>query len=238
MTKEKAKKTFLYSFRWILIILLVFVLAVVSLFLIHLYVKKSTENYIISEAEAQNLGVDCIVVLGAGLRHDGTPNHMLEDRLIQGIKLYKEGISERILMSGDHGKENYDEVNAMKQYAINKEIPSEHIFMDHAGFSTYESIYRAKEIFGAEDIVIVTQKYHLYRAIYIAKSMGLNAYGVSADLRSYIGQPYFNKREILAQIKDFFSVIFLPKPTYLGDAIPISGNGDITNDKVYDVVFG
>ena len=134
-------------------------------------------------------------------------------------------------MSGDHGQDEYDEVNIMKEFAIEKGIPSEDIFMDHAGFSTYESIYRAKEIFGAKKIIIVTQKYHLYRALYIAKTMGIEAYGVGADPRQYVGAFNREVREILARNKDFAKCIFKPKPTYLGDPIPINGNGDDTNDK-------
>ena len=133
-------------------------------------------------------------------------------------------------MSGDHGRAEYDEVNTMKNYAIEKGVKSEDIFMDHAGFSTYESIYRAKEIFKAKKVVIVTQKYHLYRALYIAKQLDLEAYGVGADPRQYVGATYREIREILARDKDFIKCIFKPTPTYLGETIPVSGNGDATND--------
>ena len=107
--------------------------------------------------------------------------------------------------------------------------------MDHAGFSTYESIYRAKDIFQAKKVVIVTQKYHLYRALYIANRLGLEAYGVGADPRQYVGATYREIREILARDKDFIKCIFKPEPTYLGDTIPVSGNGDITNDGKQDI---
>lgn len=160
---------------------------------------------------------------------------MLEDRLLEGIKLYQNGASDKIIMSGDHGRKEYDEVSIMKNYAIEKGIPSENIFMDHAGFSTYESIYRAKDIFQAKKIVIVTQKYHLYRALYIANQLGLEAYGVGADPRQYVGEIYIEIREILARDKDFIKCIFKPEPTYLGDTIPVSGNGDITNDSKQDI---
>ena len=119
----------------------------------------------------------------------------------------------------------------MKKYAIDKGVPSEDIFMDHAGFSSYESIYRAKEIFGAKRIVIVTQKYHLYRALHIANSLGVEAYGVGADPRQYVGAMYREIREILARNKDFVKCLFKPEPTYLGESIPVSGSGDVTNDK-------
>ena len=159
---------------------------------------------------------------------------MLEDRLLQGIELYNNNVSTKIIMSGDHGREEYDEVNIMKEFAIEKGVPSENIFMDHAGFSTYESIYRAKEIFEADKIVIVTQKYHLYRALHIANSLGIEAYGVGADPRQYVGAMYREIREILARNKDFVKCLFKPEPTYLGETIPVSGNGNATNDKEYE----
>ena len=155
---------------------------------------------------------------------------MLEDRLLQGIELYENGTSDRLLMSGDHSRKDYDEVNVMKQFAIDRGINSEHSFMDHAGFSTYESLYRARDVFLADRIIIVTQKYHLYRALYIAEKLGIEAYGVASDPRQYVGQEIRDLREILARVKDFFTVIFKPEPTYLGEAIPIDGNGDLTND--------
>lgn len=198
---------------------------------INLYVKSSTKNQIIENNDYSNLkDIDCIVVLGAGIWGD-KPSPMLEDRLLQAIDLYQNNVSSKIIMSGDHGKQDYDEVNTMKNFAIDKGVPSESIFMDHAGFSSYESIYRAKEIFGAKKIVIVTQKYHLYRALYIANQLGIEAYGVGADPRQYVGATYRELREILARNKDFIKCIFKPEPTYLGDTIPVSGNGDITNDK-------
>ena len=162
---------------------------VILVFGINFYVKASTKKQIIdNESELSNLSdVDCILILGAGVRNNA-PSPMLEDRLLKGIELYNKNISNKIIMSGDHGREEYDEVNIMKDFAIDKGIKSEDIFMDHAGFSTYESIYRAKEIFEAKKIIIVTQSYHLYRALYIANSLGIEAYGVSADLRTYTNQ--------------------------------------------------
>lgn len=193
------------------------------------YVVKSTEKYILTPENAGE-GYDCILVLGCGV-HGDTPSHMLEDRLLQGIELYEYGASEKMLMSGDHGKENYDEVNVMKDFAVERGVSAENIFMDHAGFSTYESMYRAKEIFTAEKILIVTQDYHLYRAIYDARAMGMEAYGVASNPRTYAGQLYRDIREILARNKDFLYCIIKPEPTYLGEEIPVQGNGNVTNDK-------
>lgn len=202
---------------------------------INLYVRISTNKQIIKENDYTALSdVDCIIILGTGIWKD-KPSPMLEDRLLEGIKLYQNSVSDKIIMSGDHGRREYDEVNIMKNYAIEKGIPSENIFMDHAGFSTYESIYRAKDIFEAKKVVIVTQEYHLYRALYIANQLGLEAYGVGADPRQYVGAAYRELREILARDKDFIKCIFKPEPTYLGDTIPVSGNGDITNDGKQDI---
>ena len=220
-------------------IILYFVIIAVILLIVFLsinfYVKASTKKQIISTSDYTNLkDIDCIIILGAGIWGD-KPSHMLEDRLLEGINLYNNNVSNKIIMSGDHGREEYDEVNIMKNYAIEKGIPSENIFMDHAGFSTYESIYRAKEIFKAKKVVIVTQKYHLYRALYIANQLGVEAYGIGADPRQYVGATYRELREILARNKDFIKCIFKPEPTYLGETIPVRGDGDVTNDNKKDV---
>ena len=193
--------------------------------LIDACVKNSVKSSIISADEAVKLNADCILVLGAGVIADGRPSPMLEDRLLQGIALYKMGASNKLLMSGDNTRKGYDEVNTMKQYALDKGIASEDIFMDHAGISTYDSIYRAKEIFQADNVIIVTQQYHLYRALYISESLGINAYGVSADPRIYVGQELRDLREIMARAKDFVKCIFKPPSSFLGDVIPVSGDG-------------
>ncbi len=156
---------------------------------------------------------------------------MLEDRLKTAIELYEAKVAPKILVSGDHENYNYDEVNVMKNYVKENGITYEDIFMDHAGLSTYDSIYRASKIFKANDIVIVTQKYHLYRSLYIASSLDINAYGVTANKREYANQSKRDIREVAARIKDFFKCIIKPDPTYLGEVIPIKGNGDRTNDS-------
>ena len=192
-------------------------------------VNKTKSNIITLEEAAKLSDFDCAVILGAGVR-DGKPTPMLKDRLLTGIELYKSGAAKKLIMSGDHGSEEYDEVNIMKSFAVENGIPDSDIFMDHAGFSTYETVYRAKEIFETDNIIIVSQEYHLYRALYIAKKLGVKAVGVSADLNTYRGQTKRDLREILARDKDFFNCIIKPEPTYLGDKIPVSGNGNLTND--------
>lgn len=209
-------------------VLAIAAICAVLVFGIDFYVKQKAKPYILTPEEAGE-GYDCVLVLGCGVWGD-TPSHMLEDRLLEGISLCQSVASKKLLMSGDHGRKGYDEVNVMKKFAVDRGIPSEDVFMDHAGFSTYESMYRAKEIFKAEKILIVTQDYHLYRAIYDARALGLEAYGVASNPRSYGGQLYRDIREILARNKDFIYSIIKPEPTYLGEAIPVQGNGNLTND--------
>ena len=206
-----------------------------SLFGVNAIVKGTVDENILSVEEAAALqDVDCILVLGCGVHDDGSPSDMLYDRLRRSVELYEAGAATKLLMTGDHGRDGYDEVDTMKSFAVEAGIPSEDVFMDHAGFSTYESMYRAKEIFQAEKIIIVTQEYHLYRAVYIARTLGLEAYGVDADYRNYLGQTARDVREVLARVKDFGSCIFKPQPTYLGEAIPIFGDGNLTNDENSD----
>lgn len=224
------------SFRRIILILLCVIMLGFSLVAgINAAVKWTAGDQILTAEEAAKLSdVDCILVLGCKVHSDGDPSDMLEDRLQRGVELFDLGAAPKLLMSGDHGQTDYDEVDAMKQFAVNHGISSEDVFMDHAGFSTYESIYRAKEIFQADKIIIVTQEYHLYRAIYIANQLGIEAYGVSSDYRSYYGQSMRDFREVLARVKDFGTTIWKPEPTYLGDVIPISGDGNLTNDESSD----
>ena len=213
-------------------VLILSILGSSAVLIANAYVKGSTAPKILSPEEAADLeDVDCIIVLGCLVKADGTPSDMLADRISVGVSLYQSGTSPKLLMSGDHGQKEYDEVNTMKSCAIASGVPSEDIFMDHAGFSTYESIYRAKEIFGADKIVIVTQQYHLHRALYVAEALGIEAYGVSADLRSYAGQTKRDLREVLARIKDMAYALFKPLPTYLGDPISLDQSGDVTNDQ-------
>ena len=216
--------------RFFIILISAAVLLAAAAFVPNFIVIKKTESNVVTLEEAAELSdVDCAVILGAGVR-EGKPTPMLRDRLLVGIDLYKSGAVKKLIMSGDHGSTDYDEVNIMKSFAVDRGVPDEDIFMDHAGFSTYETIYRASEIFEADNIIIVSQKYHLYRALYIAEKLGIKSVGVSADLDTYRGQTKRDLREILARDKDFFKCIFKPKPTYLGDKIPVSGNGNLTND--------
>ncbi|MBR5441601.1 MAG: YdcF family protein [Clostridia bacterium] len=200
---------------------------------INVYIISFSSKYVITVEECNNLSVDCVMVLGAGL-FDDYPSHMLQERLNVGISVYNTNCTNRLLMTGDHGTVEYDEVNAMKDYAIEAGAVPNEVFMDHAGFSTYESMYRARDVFDVDSVIIVTQKYHLYRAVYNARRLGLNAYGIAADGQFNYSLPmdiYNNFRESLARCKDFVYCIYKPEPTYLGEVIPISSSGVLTDDK-------
>lgn len=217
--------------RVLLVACLALLLLAASPFLLSAYVRAATAAQIGTAESAAAFDADCILVLGAGVRDDGTPSPMLEDRLLTAIALYRAGVAPKLLMSGDHGTVGYDEVNTMKAFAIAQGVPSEDIFMDHAGFATYDSVYRARDVFAARRVVVVTQEYHLYRALYIANALELPALGVAADLRPYGGQTYYSLREIAARAKDALKCAFRPPPALLGETIPVSGSGDVTNDQ-------
>ena len=210
--------------------LLLIVIFIVGAFSINFYMIKTSKINIVNNISNIPNDIDCILILGASIKED-KPSKMLEDRLLKGIELYKKNISNKIIVSGDHREDDYDEVNVMKNYLIEKGIPSEKIFMDHYGISSYDSIYRAKKNYKANKIVIVTQKYHLYRSIYIAKKFDIEVYGVLAKGITYPGQDRRDIREFFARIKDFFKVIFKPEPDFLGEVYSIKGNGDKTNNK-------
>lgn len=223
------------------IVLTVIKLSVLGLAVIigaNIFVIKTTEKDIlasvdshtdsVTEEEAESLGrlnADCIMVLGASVNPDGTPSKMLKDRLDVGIELYKKGTAPKLLLSGDNGQVVYNEVNTMKNYAEEAGVDSKDIFLDHAGFSTYESVYRAKYIFEIDSMIVVTQTYHLYRALYGCEMMGIKAAGAAADQQTYGGQQAREFREILARDKDFVKWMIKPEPTFLGEVIPISGEG-------------
>lgn len=223
----------------ILLVVILLILAAGGIVMMSLnsHVQQSEKGKIISitsysdnltaaeQKKLKKMDPQCVMVLGCGIASNTTPTPMLRDRLDIGIKMYKEGVVRKILLSGDNGSVDHNEIHVMLTYCKDKGIPREDIFCDHAGFSTYDSMYRAQLIFKVRSMVIVTQKYHMYRALYIADKMGIRVWGVSADQRKYSGQPARELREVLARDKDFFKVKMHAKPTYGGEAIPITGSG-------------
>lgn len=235
--KEKRNKSNLLTFlkrylkKLILVSFAVFGVLISSVMAVNVYVERAGAKYILDQSNVPT--ADAILVLGAYVFPDGTTSSMLTDRLTVGYELYKEGKAPKIVVSGDHGRKNYDEVNAMKSFLKDKGVPSQDIFMDHAGFSTYESVYRARDIFQVHKVIIVTQDYHLMRAVFLARELGLEAYGIPSDRHDY-GQAMrmYQLREIAARNKDFlWAKLFKPKPTFLGDTIPVFGDGRATDDK-------
>ena len=176
------------------------------------YVVHSTKDAILTQEDTPPQDLDCILVLGCGIHPDGSPTPMLASRLARGAELYEAGWADKILLSGDDSGEDYNELASMERVILELGVPQEALVMDHAGFSTYESIYRAKHEFGMQRVVIVTQEYHLYRALYLADALGLDAYGVAAAPRNDAGQIGRSLREILARNKDFFTAILQPIP--------------------------
>lgn len=229
-TDSKSKRIIHTSIILVLILCIILgaVVTATNFYMIHL-----VSDNIISVAESAAIeDADCIIVLGCLVNGDGTPSDRLEDRLTVGCELYQSGAAPKLLMSGDHGRKDYDEVGAMKKFATDLGVPSEDVFMDHDGFSTYETMYRAREVFGCTKVIISTQKYHLSRALYIAESLGLEAYGVAADIQEYDGMEYKQIREIVARTKDFFYVMAEPDVADEVVYFPISGNGDDTNGLI------
>ena len=219
---DKVKAIKKIAKKFIRIMLILGILAIIAVFFINMYVTGTAEKRMYSKESVLPRNADCIIVLGAGLKPDGTPNHMLRDRLDLAINLYEAGICKKLLLTGDHGTNGYDEVNAMKDYVLARGVKKENVYLDHAGFSTYDSMYRAKEVFCVEKAIVVTQKYHLYRAVYIGNGLGIDIYGMNSDPYIYAGQTARNIREYLARVKDVFSVAFKVRPEYLGEKIDIN----------------
>ncbi len=228
-------------FRFIMFLIKIGIFVAVLAVAINLFVIKTTDDQIVAHyngdsssitnsdlVEMSRIDPECIMVLGASVNPDGTPSPMLEDRLDTGIELYHRGVAPKLLLTGDDGQVEYNEVEGMKKYAIAAGVPEEDIFLDHAGFSTYDSVYRASYVFGVESMVVVTQEYHLYRTLQGCEKMGIDAVGVAAEQEVYSGQELREGREILARVKDFVKWMIKPEATFLGEAIPISGSGIVT----------
>ena len=213
----KVLKKMMVTFICILVIILCGALVIIN------NVQAKGEKRIVTKDTLPEK-VDAIIVLGAGVREDGTPSDILTDRLSTSLDILNMGVEGKLLLSGDHGREGYNEVGTIKEYILkNSNIKEKDIFLDHAGFSTYDSIYRAKDIFKVESAIIVTNEYHLPRALYLAEKLGIDAYGYTSDKREYYYMDAYKKREKIAQLKDFLFVnVLKPEPKFLGDSIPVN----------------
>ncbi len=210
---------------------LVLVIAVVSVLIMNLVVVGGAKGHIV-RSPGKVTRAPVAIVLGAKVLENQRLSDMLADRVNTGIELYKKGKVKKLLLTGDHGQTAYDEVNSMRKYALERGVPAEDIFMDHAGFNTYDSMCRARDVFEVKQAVIVTQDFHLARSVYTARALGIDASGVSADRHIYAGVVLNEAREALARIKAFIQLtITHPKPKFLGSKIPITGDGRLTNDE-------
>ncbi len=163
------------------------------------------------------------IVFGAGLWRDGTPTPVLRDRIQAGAELYFAGKVEKLLMSGDNRFIDYDEPTAMKNYAIELGVPENDIVLDFAGRRTYDTCYRAKEIFGLDSAILVTQEFHLSRALYICDALGVESTGINGDRRTYLkrSRVYWNTRETLATLSAFVDLYITHPIPVLGEFEPI-----------------
>ncbi|MFA6252547.1 MAG: ElyC/SanA/YdcF family protein [Candidatus Paceibacterota bacterium] len=211
-------------------IILVFLLVLLAIIVWANYaVRSESDGYIYQDMEKME-SAQAALILGASVKPNKEMSDVFRDRVDTAIKLYNQKKVSKIIISGDHGKKYYDEVSAAKKYILEKGIPPEDVFLDHAGFDTYDSIYRAKYIFRANSVIIVTQNFHLPRAVFIARKLGLNAKGMSSDLHNYSGILLMKNREIFANVKAYFDITLNEKPQFLGLPIDLNGNGTITWD--------
>lgn len=190
--------------------------------------RGSFEQVSQAQAEAGTFNADAIVVLGAGINWDGSPSAILKDRLDTANSLYRAGVAPKIIMSGDNSDSSYNEVMAMTKYAKANGVPASDIFCDHAGLSTYDSMYRLKNVFSVQRCVIVTQEYHLYRAVYDARGFGIDARGVPCDASDYANMDSYEQREFLARIKDFFGIITKMEPQTKSEPVSLDQSGTVT----------
>ncbi len=189
----------------VIISLAAFILiASILLVVINAYVCSSSEKYFLTKQECTEKQAEYILVLGAKVYPNGRLSMMLDDRVTAACTLYDSKAAPKIIMSGDSSNSDYDEVNPMRNRANELGVPKEHILIDTEGLSTYDSIIRVRDIFKAKKIIIVTQEYHLYRAVYVARKLGIEAYGYPSEKIEYYGQFQRDVRETLARVKDFF----------------------------------
>ena len=208
-------------------------LVVVGTFAINVFIVAGQHGNIRSANSLAQSGetYDCIMVLGAAVNPDGTPSTILADRIQVGVELYRAGVAPKILMSGDNtsDRETYNEVVAMKAYATDVlGVPADDIFCDHAGINTYDSAYRLYHVFGVKRAVVVTQTYHLYRALFDVRSFHVDAVGADADLHTYANQNQYDIREIAARVSDMYKVLSRQSATYLSEPVDLNQSGNVT----------
>lgn len=201
----------------IFLLLAVLGLVLLSSAIVHLHARS---HLVINQSDLSP--AQAVIILGAGVREDGSLSPILKERVDTAVSIYQAGLAKKILMSGDNGTRHYNEVSPVHAYLTELGIPPEDLFLDYAGFDTYDTMYRARAVFEVESGIVVTQAFHLPRAAFIAEAMGMDVQGLAAggDV-----QVKYSLRESLARVKAVLEVRLKRSPTYLGSKIPITGDG-------------
>ena len=218
--------------KWLLATGIAFAIAVAAVVVPNVWIVRAARPHVKPLGELPHCQV--AIVLGAGVGPGGTPSATLEDRLAAGVELYRAGVVTKLLLSGDHGQRHYDEPNPMRRYVLAAGVPRQDVFLDHAGFRTYDTMYRARDVFQVKTAIVVTQRFHLPRAVYTARTLGLEAWGYAADRRAYQAALRNRAREALARCQALIDLhIRKARPRYLGEPIPIAGDGRATWDEIH-----
>lgn len=215
--------------RFIVVSAIIVGVAAVAVFAADAYVAYAGRQGIYERVEDLPQA-QAVLVLGAAVYRDGQLSAIFQDRAAKAIEVYRAGKAQKILVSGDHSPGNYDEVDAAKKFLLKNGVPGKDLFVDYDGFDTYSSVYRAKEIFKASSLIISTQDFHLPRALYLARSVGINAIGIKADTQNYNLGFYNVLRENAARAEAFWEIATGALPEFLGKPVPITGNGRATWD--------
>lgn len=222
--KRKSRRWLRVLIRIMAIVLGIILAIVGSVLFVYAYIsiKGNARTFNVEDLPRN---VDCIIVLGAQILGNRRPSPMLQDRLDGAVELYRAGVSDRIIVTGDHREDNYNEPLVMYKYLLAQGIPDEAIFMDHFGLDTYDSMYRAVHVFQVKTAVIATQRFHLQRALYIGDKLGLDCFGYATNPRSYSSTPYMLVREIGARLKALYETNSDAPPGKMSPPFPISGDG-------------
>ncbi len=217
------RKILLIFAALIVLMLLVIAAAACTSWRLHEQVIEEADEFIYEDLEHVPQST-VVIVPGARVYADGTPSAALEDRLRCALDLYARGRVQRVLVSGDHGQREYDEVNAMHTWLVDRGVLVDDVFLDHAGFRTFDTMVRAAQVFQVESAVVCTQRFHQHRSVYLGRRAGLELVGMVADRRQYARAHADARRETLARVKAGIDVR-LPwaGPRYLGEPIPITG---------------
>lgn len=211
-------------------VFVVFLVAIVVFFIYGNWVVWQSGQKMKVDGVADLSEADAVIALGARVYSSSSISDTFKDRLDTAFDVYSAGKVKKILVSGDHGRKEYDEVNAGREYLLSKGVKEEDVFMDHAGFDTYDSFYRARDVFKVKSIVIPSQKINLPRALYLANGLGLSAQGLEADRHIYVNSRQQFFRERLANVKAVWNLFAGSKPKFLGLEINISGDGRLSWD--------